>query len=133
MTSIETIICLQYFLILQFLISATITFPCHHCTFNRLGVCYISSSTKDCRWYSAMPFILRLIVVGIFANSANLPFAVIVLVLKAILNILIDPYKHNFRYITSHITTSNLFIAIFLVIIIGMDYAFKFNCLQTYI
>ena len=107
-----------------------------HVVVDSLHGCYkdgTGPSTRDCRWYSAMPFFFRLIVCGIFAgvtNSASLPFVVIVLVLTAILNIVIDPYKHNFRYITSHITTSNLFIAIFLVIIIGMDYALKFNSLQ---
>ena len=48
--------------------------------------------TRDCRWFSAMPFIVRVVIFGLYINSVN-QYSPNIFVLMIILTIVIDPYK----------------------------------------
>ncbi len=55
--------------------------------------------TRDCRWFSTVPFIFRVLffmMISINFNTAMLPYITHVFTLGAIVTILVDPFKHNF-------------------------------------
>ena len=71
---------------------------------------------RDCRWFSVIPFLLRLIVFGTYSAtfySYNMftRIVAIFIILAAILTIIGDPYKAQFRHFSDHFTVSLLFLA----------------------
>ena len=64
-------------------------------------------NTKDCRWFSAVPFIVRLIVLSVYIYSVDLTSSVhigITVSLVGIITILADPCKVEVKYISTHFT-----------------------------
>ncbi len=61
--------------------------------------------TRDCRWFSTIPFILCFvffIMISFTFITAMLPYITQVFTLGAIITILADPFKHNFKQMTSY-------------------------------
>ncbi len=83
--------------------------------------------TRDCRWFSAIPFAIRFVfsaVCAISVNTASLPYIAQVFVLLVIVTIIADPYKDIFKQMTRDFSISLLFLANLYMIIVGMDYSF---------
>ena len=73
----------------------------------------------DCRWFSAVPFILRVVIFGLYACSIGSfsIYCTIVLVLTVILTIIIDPYKPCYMVTFTHF---NIFLLVFSVIVVSV-------------
>ena len=70
--------------------------------------------TRDCRWFSAVPFLVRyiiFIVYGAVVLSPFLVYCVMILVFTATLIILVDPYKPQFKHYSNHLIVFILFLA----------------------
>ncbi len=83
--------------------------------------------TRDIRWFSAIPFLLRFVYFGMMLfvfNTAIIPCLTQVTVLSVILTIVSDPFKDVFNQLTDSFSLSMLFFAIVLMLITGMDYSF---------
>ncbi len=83
--------------------------------------------TRDCRWFSTIPFILRFvffIMISFTFNTAMLPYITQVFTLGAIITILADPFKHNFKQMTSYFAFYLLLLANIYMLWIGMDYSY---------
>ncbi len=83
--------------------------------------------TRDKRWFSAIPFLLRFVYFGMMLfvfNTAIIPCLTQVTVLSVILTIVSDPFKDVFNQLTDSFSLSMLFFAIVLMLITGMDYSF---------
>ena len=84
--------------------------------------------TRDCRWFSAIPFIVRLIIFTTYAAGILSPFyvyCVIILVLTAILTINVDPFKPKFKHFHSHFVVFILFLASVMICSRGLQYSKK--------
>ncbi len=60
---------------------------------------------RDCRWFSAVPFLVRLIIFALFAISKSMYFlanCVMILVLYTILLIIVEPHKPQFKHHSHH-------------------------------
>ncbi len=60
---------------------------------------------RDCRWFSAVPFLVRLIIFALFAISKSMYFlanCVMILVLYTILLIVVEPHKPQFKHHSHH-------------------------------
>ena len=71
---------------------------------------------RDCRWFSVIPFLLRLIIFSTYSAtfySYNMfsRIAAIFIILAAILTIIVDPYKAQFRHFSDHFIFFLLFLA----------------------
>ena len=78
--------------------------------------------TRDCRWFSAMPFLVHLIMYVTFSSIILMPsviYNVIVLVLTAMIIVIVDPYKPQFKDLSNSFVIFMLFLAILCV---GVDY-----------
>ncbi len=86
---------------------------------------------RDCRWFSTIPFILRFvffIMISFTFNTAMLPYITQVFTLGAIITILLaDPFKHNFKQMTSYFSFYLLLLANILL------YAMDWNGLHLHI
>ncbi len=83
--------------------------------------------TRDCRWFSTVPFILRfvfIIMISFTFNTAMLPYITQVFTIAAIITILTDPFKHNFKQMTSYFAFYLLLLANIYMPLIGMDYSY---------
>ena len=63
--------------------------------------------TRDCRWFSAVPFIVRFLIFilyGFTIASIFLSYCVILLVITALLIIIVDPHKSQFKHHSHHFT-----------------------------
>ena len=70
--------------------------------------------TKDCRWFSAVPFIVRFIILGLYSSillSSAIEFCTMTLALTAILIVTVDPYKTKVKELSSHLASFVLFLA----------------------
>ena len=66
--------------------------------------------TRDCRWFSSMIFILRFVLMSIYAYSLNtlyFLYAAVVLVITAMITIAADPFK---AHLSHHLSTMVIFI-----------------------
>ena len=71
---------------------------------------------RDCRWFSVIPFLLRLIIFGTYSAtfySYNMftRIVAIFIIFAAILTIIADPYKAQFRHFSDHFIFFLLFLA----------------------
>ncbi len=83
--------------------------------------------TRDCRWFSTVRFILRFVLymmISFSFNTAMLPYITQVFTLGAIITILADPFKNNFKQITNYFAFYLLLSAIVYMLLIGLDYSF---------
>ncbi len=83
--------------------------------------------TRDCRWFSTVPFILRFVffmMISFNFNTAMLPYITQVFTLGAIVTILVDPFKHNFKLMTNYFAFYLLLLANVYMLLIGVDYFF---------
>ena len=63
--------------------------------------------SKDCRWFSDVPFIALISIFSIYEGiffSTILPFCSMIFVLTAILTIVVDPHKPQFKHHSDHFT-----------------------------
>ena len=70
--------------------------------------------TKDFRWFSAVPFIVRLVVLSVYIyliDTMLFVITAIVISLTGIITILVDPYKDKNKYISTHFTVFLLILA----------------------
>ena len=77
-------------------------------------------NTKDCRWFSALPFIVRFLLFSTYMYSYDLAMLVhcaIILILTAMLTVIVDPCKSKVKYISNHFV---LFILLLASILIGL-------------
>ena len=75
-------------------------------------------NTRDFRWFSAFPFIVRLVIMFLYMYSLDSFFLVnggIVLSIAVMLIIIIDPYKNNVKYISTDFAVFLLITAAILV------------------
>ena len=92
--------------------------------------------TRDYRYLSALPFIIRFIMIVIYLNILNAsftPFATIILVLVAILIIIIDLFKRNFQDISYNWQMHIIFLACFSTSSISVDAVQLFDNRPTYL
>jgi len=73
-------------------------------------------SCRDCRWFSVIPFLLPIIIfstysVMIYSIYLFARIMAMIFVLAAILTIIVEPYKPQFRHYSDHFTVYLLFIA----------------------
>ncbi len=83
--------------------------------------------TRDKRWFSAIPFLLRFVYFGMMLfvfNTEIIPCLTQVTVLSVILTIVSDPFKDVFNQLTNSFSLLMLFFTIVLMLITGMDYSF---------
>ena len=81
--------------------------------------------TKDCRSFSAMPFILHFILFVVqmtTLSSVVYPYIAIVFVLTTITVIIVDPYKECFYWLSNQLIIFILFLAGISVCTIGTEY-----------
>ena len=79
--------------------------------------------TQDCRWFLSVLFILRFVLMAIYAYSLNslyFPYAAMVLIITAMITIVADPYKANLDHRSSIMVIFILFIAALYVCAIGV-------------
>jgi len=70
--------------------------------------------TKDYRWFSAIPFLLRLAIIFMYMTIVVSTFSVMVtmaLVLAAIFVVITDPFKEQFKKLSDHMVIFILFLA----------------------
>ena len=90
--------------------------------------------TRDCRWFSAMPFILRFLIFTVYTTmlSVAFPFAAIVFTLTTLSLIVVNPYKKRFEWHSTQLSIFMLFLSCISVCQCGIDYC-TFNAnLQTF-
>ena len=83
------------------------------------------SGTIDCRWFSAAPFIIRLILYTMYAAIFLPPYSVLcgmVFVVSAIFIIILDPYKQHFKNYSNYLTIYFLFSGSFVFSLAFTDY-----------
>ena len=87
--------------------------------------CYKSGrerGTRDWRWHASMPYLYRLIVLVIISMSSDfavVPYLAIVVLLLAVFNIIVEPYKHKYSHIATHFIISLLCMGIFIILVIS--------------
>ena len=72
--------------------------------------------TRDWRWYASMPYLYRFITLIIISMSSNIvvvSYFAIAIPLLTVFNIIVEPYKNNYRHIGTHFIISFLFIGLF--------------------
>ncbi len=83
--------------------------------------------TRDCRWFSTIPFILRFVffIMNSFTfTTAMLPYITQVFILGTILTMLCDPFKRHFKQMTNDFAFYLLLLASTYMLLIGTDYSF---------
>ena len=78
--------------------------------------------SRDCRWFSALPFLIRLILFIIYActlNPMGFPLSAVVLVLSAIAVIRFEPYKTELSHFSNQLVVFILSLSSFMVCITG--------------
>ena len=68
-----------------------------------------------------------LVILSVASGFTVVPYLAIVVLLLAIFNIIVEPYKHNYRHIATHFIISLLFIGIFTMFEIGMSMPVHFT------
>ena len=82
--------------------------------------------TRGCRWFSAVPFLVRFIIFVTYASIVLFSYVaifVIVLVLTAILLIIVDPYKAEFKHFSTYFVVFILFLASSVTCVEGLNYS----------
>ena len=80
--------------------------------------------TRDCRWFSAMPFILRFLIFTccMSSSAATYPFAAIVLTFTTLSLIVVNPYKKRFEWHSTQLSIYMLFLSCMSVCAIGLGF-----------
>ena len=81
--------------------------------------------TRDCRWFSVVPFLVRyiiFIVYGAIVLSSFLMFFIMILVFTASLTIIVDPYKSQFKHYSNYLIIYILMLACVVTCAQGLDY-----------
>ena len=76
--------------------------------------------TKDCRWFSAMPFVVRFLLFSTYMYSYDVAMLInfaMILALTAVLTLIVDPYKPGVKYISNHFV---FFILLLASILMGL-------------
>ena len=76
--------------------------------------------TRDCRWFSAIPFMMHLLICSIHAAvalSLSITLWAILLILYVVLVILLDPYKSKYKHLSAHLAVFPLLLATTLIIV----------------
>ena len=87
--------------------------------------CYkdgMKPGTRDFRWFSAFPFVLRVILFSIYAatlNEVGFPLLSMVLVLSAIAVITLEPFKSGLSHFSNQLVIFILFLVSFILCIMG--------------
>ena len=79
--------------------------------------------TRDCRWFSAVPFLVRFIIFSVYGAvilSPFLAYCIVILVFTAALIIIVDPYKPQFKNYSNHLIVFILFLACTVTCALGM-------------
>ena len=82
--------------------------------------------TRDCRWFSAVPFLVRFIIFSVYGAVVLSPFiiySIMILVFTATLIILVDPYKPQFKHYSNHLIVFILFLACTITCAEGLNYS----------
>jgi len=67
---------------------------------------------RDCRWYSAVVFVLRLLIFSSFGFLFSfISFCVVFIVSTAILTIIVNPHKPQFKHHSDHFVVFLIFLA----------------------
>ena len=81
--------------------------------------------TRDCRWFPAVPFIVRFIIFSVYGAvilSSFLAYCIVILVFTAALTIIEDPYKPQFKHYSNHLIVFILFMACTVTCAEGLNY-----------
>ena len=84
--------------------------------------------TRDCRWFSAVTFIVRFAIFSIYSFmivDPFIPYCIMVLCLTALLTILADPYKAQYKHCSDHFVVFLLFLACTFSCALGLNYSSK--------
>ena len=76
--------------------------------------------TKDCRWFSAVPFLIQfvfLVLYNVTFDSSFSPYAAIVITVTILGTIVVDPYKPELHYLSYHFSMFLFFLASYFAII----------------
>ena len=90
--------------------------------------------TKDCRWYAPIVYVIRFLLMTVYAFSLDsifFPYGAIVLTILALLTIIVEPFKSHLKHLSSSMTVFILFIAGFHVSAIGEVIADESRGAQT--
>ena len=82
--------------------------------------------TRDCRWFSIVPFLVRyiiFIVYGAVVLSPFLVYFVMILVFTASLIIIVDPYKSQFEHYSNYLIVFILMLACIVTCALGLKYS----------
>ena len=80
---------------------------------------------RDCRWFSVVAFVLRLLIFGTFAFFyAFISLWVVILVCTAILTIIVNPNKPQFKHHSDHFAIFLIFLACILTCDFGTNKGF---------
>jgi len=86
--------------------------------------------SKDCRWFSVVPFMVLIAIFsfngGIFFSSF-LPICSIILVLAAVLTIIVDPHKPQFKHHSEHFTVFLILLAVIMTCAEGLHHGVLFS------
>ena len=69
--------------------------------------------TRDCRWFSAIPFMMHLFICSVYAAvalSSAIILCAILLTLYAVLIVLVEPHKAKCKYLSAHMVVFLLFL-----------------------
>ena len=80
---------------------------------------------RDCRWFSVVAFVLRLIIFSTFGFFHEYTLLwVVILVYSAILTIIVNPNKPQFRHLSDHFSVFLIFLACILTCAFGINKGF---------
>jgi len=99
--------------------------------------CYkdgMKTGTRDLRWFSAFPFVIRVIVFSIYAitlNEFSFPLLSMVLVLSAIAVIVLEPFKIELSHFSNQLVIFILCLVSFILCIMGGTLFLTFVSVRT--
>ena len=81
--------------------------------------------SKDCRWFSVVAFVLRLLIFGTFGFFyISITLWVIIIVCTAMLTIIVNPNKPQFQHNSDHYAVFLIFLASFFTCVFGINRGF---------
>ena len=86
--------------------------------------------SKDCRWFSVVPFIALISIFSIYEGiffSTFLPFCSMILVLATILTIVVDPHKPQFKHHSDHFTVFLILLSVIMTCAEGLHHGVWFS------
>ena len=80
--------------------------------------------TRDCRWFSAIPFLLRILLLALYAltlDTSFLQYAGMVFALTALVTIVVDPFKPCSNLSSDYFTIFVLFLSCYSAMVMAFD------------